>query len=399
MLNDRNDFPLSLPRRLIRSALFRVGLTRRLGHWRWRLVEEAPYIHLVYRRSSTMFDGMPTEFESQPFTALMKQASARWSAQEDRITAIDNCLVEPDRCLIIGPDGALVKQSLPHRLAPLFPSIVGYALKRTPTHIPEALVYDGFASQNFYHHLTECVASLLLFLEHGDRPADIPVIVARWIYDSPFFAGIRTRNPRLASLNWRVQEPGEWLQIGRAYRAHAIPFEPHWWREVRTLYGSLSQPRGRRIFLSRDKSRYSRGLHNEEAVEALLGRYGFEMLHFEHLTLAEQQCAMEESEYVVALHGMALIQQVFMNPAQARVLELMPASRLQTEYYWQGWTLGLRYYDVQVHSALAADGHYDADLERLEAAVKRMLAAPTDRRTYGMTEVPEGATAVPVEVP
>ena len=116
LLTDTNDFPASLPRRALRSLLFRAGLTRFLGELRWRTVRAAPYIHTLYCAPGTMFEGMPTRFEDPVYNALIGPDSAHWAAQEDVITAIDDCWVEPDRCLIVGPDGSLVAQSLPHRL-------------------------------------------------------------------------------------------------------------------------------------------------------------------------------------------------------------------------------------------------------------------------------------------
>ena len=387
MLSDRNDYPLSLPRHALRSALFRAGLTRRLGQWRWPVVEDAAYIKVDYRKTVRMFDGMPTEFENAAYSEVIKSVSAHWNELEDRITAVEDCLVEPNRCLIIGPDGALVHQSIPARLIPLFPSAVGYALRGRPTRLAKAYVHDGFASNNFYHHVTDAVTALLLFQEHGGEPADIPVIVARWIYESRFFADLRLRSAKFAAVNWRVQEPGEWLHVDRAYLAHAAPFDAQRLQKVRELYPKISEPNGRRVFLSRDRSLFSRGLRNEKAVSELLTQYGFKTCHFEHLSLEQQQVVMEESEFVVALHGMALVQELFMDPTRAHVLELMPANRFQAEFCWLGWARRLQYCDIQAHSDLGADGHYEADLILLEAGVRRMLDAPADRHIFGLTDL------------
>lgn len=388
MLSDTNDFPASLPRRTLRSLLFRTGLTRWLGELRWRTVGTAPYIHTIYRNPGTMFERMPTRFEDMVYNAMIGPASARWAASEDVITAIDDCWVEPDRCLIVGPDGALVAQSLPHRLKALFPSAVGYACRRWgAARLNEALVYDGSASTNYYHHLVESVASLLLFIDHGGRPRDIPVIVNRWIYDSRFFADLRERNPLFASINWRVQEPGEWIHVDRAYRAHAIPFEAERWRRIRGLYGEVGKPVGRRIFLSRDSKRYTRGLSNEAEIIALLERYGFETVYAEHHSPIEQQRIFESASHLIALQGMGLIQQMFMEPGGAHILEIMPSDRLQSEYYWQGWALGVRYYDVITGSGIGSDGKYRVDSAQVEQAVEQMIAHPDTVQRYGLTVI------------
>lgn len=189
----------------------------------------------------------------------------------------------------------------------------------------------------------------------------------------------------IAGLNWRVQEPGEWLHVGRAYRLHAAPFEGAGLAKVRAIYGCVSEPKGRRIFLSRDPQMYGRGIHNEQEVAALLERHGFETVYAEHLSLEDQQRTFEETTHLVALHGMGLVQQIFMDPEQGQVLELMPSNRLHSVYYWQAWAMGMRSYDVQTGSAMDGTGKYRIDLARLEAGVQSMLDHPRNERRYGET--------------
>lgn len=385
MLDDRNDYPLPVARRAVRSGLFRSGLTGRLGPRYWRPTDAAPYIHVLYRRTVEMFEGIPADFADPVYGAFIGPASAHWSRFEETVTAIDDCWVEPNRCQIIGPDRRLVMQSVTHRLVPLFPSAWGYALRGRGVKIPEAIVYDGFQSSNYYHHLIDSVPGIFLLLERSGLPKDLPLIVNRWMFESKYFAYLRARSAAFAGLNWRVQEPGEWLHVGRAYRLHAAPFERSGLAAVRALYGRVAQPAGKRIFLSRDPKMFGRGIVNQREVAALLGGYGFETVYAEHLTLEEQQRTFEQASHLVALQGMGLVQQLFIEPDQGHVLELMPSDRLQSEYYWQGWTMGMRFYDVQTGSAMDRSGQYRVDLARLEAGVKRMLDHPADRRRYGET--------------
>ncbi len=385
MLTDTNDYPAPLPRRALRSALFRSGLTARLGPAYWRPTDAAGYIHVLQRRPVEMFAGIPSDFADPLYGAMIGPDSARWSRFDETITAIDDCRVEPNRCQIIGPDGRLVKQSLTHRLVPLFPSAWGYARRGAGSAIDEAIVHDGFNSSNYYHHLIDCLPGILLFLERSGLARDLPLIVNRWIFGSKFFAYLRGRSALFAGLNWRVQEPGEWLRVGRAYRLNAAPFERDGLAAVRAMYGRVAEPAGKRVFLSRDPRMFGRGIDNEREVAALLAAHGFETVYAEHLSLEEQQATFERASHLVALQGMGLVQQMFMDAPHGHVLELMPSDRLQSEYYWQGWTMGMRFYDVQTGSAMDASGKYRIDLERLEAGVRRMLDHPADRRRYGET--------------
>ena len=385
MLSDQNDYPAPLPRHALRSALFRSGLTARLGPQYWRPTDIAPYIHVIHHRPVEMFADTPTDFADPSYDAMIGADTARWSLFEETITAIDDCWVEPNRCQIIGPDGRLVKQSLTHRLVPLYPNALSHALRGRGTGLSEAIIYDGFNSTNYYHHLIDSLPGIILFLERSGMARDMPLVVNRWIYESRFFAFLRTRSAAIAGLNWRVQEPGEWLHVGRAYRLNAAPFERGALAGVRSLYKRIAEPAAKRVFLSRDPAMFGRGIVNEREVAGLLARHGFETVYAEHLTLEEQQRTFEETTHLVALQGMGLVQQLFMNADQGHVLELMPSDRLQSEYYWQGWTLGMRFYDVQTGSAMDHNGKYCIVLDRLEQNVRRMLDHPAGRRRYGET--------------
>ena len=392
LLSNRNDYPLTLPRRALRSAMFRTGLDRRLGRRYWQPTEMAPYIHVPYRRTVEMFNGIPADFADSIYGAMIGRDSANWSRFEEMISAIDDCWVEPNRCHIIGPDGRMVAQTLAHRITPVFPSAWGYAFRGKGTEIDEAIVYDGRSSLNYYHHLIDGVVGVPLFLERSGLPRDLPLIINRWSYESKFFDYLRRRSPLFGGLNWRVQEPGEWLRVKRAYRLTAAPFEPDSFAKVRAMYGRVAEPAGKRIFLSRDSAMYGRGIHNQREVATLLAGQGFETVYAEHLTMEEQQRTFEQATHLVALQGMGLIQQMFMDPDQGHVLELMPSNRLQSEYYWQGWTLGMRFYDVQTGSAIDQSGKFHVDLGRLDAGVRRMLDHPADMRRYGETLNADDAT-------
>lgn len=391
MLTDKNDYPLPVARRVVRSAMFRSGLAARLGPKYWRPTDSAPYIHVPHRRTVQMFDGIPAKFADPAYDAMIGPDSARWSRHEETITAIDDCWVEPNRCQIIGRDGRLVKQSLTHRLVPMFPSALGYARRGGGERLAEAIVHDGFNSVSYFHHLVDTMPNIILFLDRSGLAPDMPLIVNRWIFESRFFTYLRERSPAFAALNWRVQEPGEWLHVGRAYRLSAAPYDRETHRKVRAMYGRLANPPGedgsggRRVFLSRDPKMFGRGIANEREVAALLASLGFETIYAEHLTLAEQQRIFEETTHLVALHGMGLVQQLFMDPDRGHVLELMPGDRLHSVYYWLGWTLGMRFYDVQSGSAMDESAQYRVDLGRLEAGVRRMLDHPAGQRRYGET--------------
>jgi len=163
LLTDDNDFPATMPRRALRSAMFRSGLTAQLGPRYWRPTDAAPYIKVLRCERVEMFGGMPIDFADPHYGAIIGPASARWSFHDEKITAIDDCWVEPNRCQIIGPDGRLVKQSVTHLYVPLYPSAIDFAMRGRGSPLDEAIVYDGFNSSNYYHHLIDTLPNIAMY--------------------------------------------------------------------------------------------------------------------------------------------------------------------------------------------------------------------------------------------
>lgn len=389
MLNDRTDYPTTPARQAVRSLLFRTGLTRHLGPKWWKPLEAAPYLKILTERRTPMFDGMPHAFDDAAFSAHARRESQRWGEYRETIITADRVVVEPNRCQVIGPDGRLVSPFNPHRGLHVYPSAWQYRNRRIAHRPDEAIVFDGSAGRNLYHFIVDSLMALAwLEEEPGLVPPGLPLIVNRRIADHAFFRHLRSRSKWFDQLPWLVLELGEFAAVGRAYHIRAAPFREALWRRVRDWYGTVSALKGRRLFVSRDQTRFGRGLRNEAQVAGLLQEFGFETVYAEHLSLAEQQAMFEEAEHMVGLHGMALVQQIFMPSGEGSLLELMPRDRPQLEYVWTSWVLKRHGYDVLVGSKLDSTMAYEVDPAQLRTKLEAMLAlAPAERR-FGTTLLP-----------
>lgn len=391
MLKDRTDYPTTAPRQLVRSLMFRSGLNKRLGPWWWKPTADAPYIETLVRRQARMFEGMPTAFSDRSFSDRVASDTARWSEVEDTVTAVHDAVVEPNRCHVLGPDGRMVQQFDLHRGLHVYPSAWQYARRRIAHRLERAVVFDGSAGRNLWHFFTDSLMGLAwLDEEPGLLPADVPFIVNRRIANHPFFRHLRSCSERFDTIPWVVLEPGEFAQVGAAYRLNPARFHRGLWRRIRGYYGAKASSSARRLFVSRDVKRFGRGLSNEAEIIETLSSYGFEPFYAERVSVAEQQRTFEDCDFIVGLHGMALAQQIFMLPGQGRLLELMPVSRPQTEYTWQSWVLERQAYDVSVGSRLDSQLCYRADPADIRFKLERMLALPPDETQFGETILSRG---------
>jgi len=373
--------------RAVRSLLWRTGIGRKTAELFWRNRSEGSGYNVLSYREENVFDALPAEFDSLEYSAFIKWDNDRNTCKAEYAIAVDNVLLEPERLIGIRAGREVVEQTVVYKWDRQYPYILPYLTgKHQRKTLPAAILYDGSATRNYYHHFVDAL-SQLTFLPLSGIPRGLPLLISRAMFQQSFFQYLYERSTYFRSLNWRVVEPNEWLEIKTLYKVQAMQWDPATWRKMRAIYELPERRSFRRVFLNRDGRHVGRYLSNEKEVEAMLHRHGFETVFAERLTMDEQTTLFQETEYLVALTGAGLIQQFFMNPDQGHVIEVMPANRLMPEYYWQGAKLGMRYYDVVVGGPMTIrEGKdYHMDVAQLEAAVRRMLANTSPSPVLGRT--------------
>ena len=377
---------LRQPGRALSHLMWRTGLDRKLNRLVWNAVSSGPEFEYLHRDSRLVFEGIPAEFEDAEFNAMVIRESKRWSRQEEHVLLMRDVLLEPERSIGLLPGRRIAEPTRTN--TDHFPDLARYlGRSKSPEVVDEAVLYDGAASTNYHHHFVDALNNLAV-LRRRPLPPSLPFIVNRTVFESPFFQHLYRTSADFAAINWLVQEPGQWLHVNKLIRLRSFHHVRETWVDALAFYPKPPGQERRRIFLSRDKSRYNRCLVNEAEVIALLGKYGFETVYAENLTLDQQREMLQGTEYLVALHGAGLVQQVFMEHERAHVMEIMPSDYLIPLYYWQAYALGIRYFDVVIGGRLDAQKNYRLDLDLLERALQRMFSAPPDARTYGLHSDP-----------
>lgn len=371
-------------KKAVRNVLWRTGLGRRVAERYWQNRDSGEGFRFLYREREDVFADIPARFSDVIFSEFIAADSKRWSMQESFVVEIANVTLEPERLLGIRGGRQVVEQTVTYKFDRQYPYILPYWLRPAKaTQLEQAIWYDGSATRNYFHHLVDALISLEQ-LERSKLPADTPLLITQQMYDTVYFQYLYQRSPQLQKLNWYVVGDQEWVQVGKLYKLQTAPFQRHAWQTMRELYALPTKQAWRKVFLNRDRKCYGRYLDNEAEVVAMLKRHGFEEVFTENLSMEEQATLFQETAYLVALHGAGLIQQFFMNYKQAHIIEIMPQNYLQPLYYWQAYTLGIRYFDVIVGGPMRDGKEYLVDVVRLEAAVERMLQPQPPGRTYGL---------------
>jgi hypothetical protein len=103
--------------------------------------------------------------------------------------------------------------------------------------------------------------------------------------------------------------------------------------------------RKRRIYVARGNAT-RRKLVNENEILQLLSNYGFEVIQTDNKTVSEQAEIFSQAEVVIALHGAALTNLLFIQPG-TKVIELFPNGYINNCYYVMSSYAKAKYFYLQ----------------------------------------------------
>jgi len=278
--------------------------------------------------------------------------------------------------------------------------------------LPGEYVYVGFAIQSYGHFLVE-ILSRLWWVAHLDDLKGVNLLLHGWkgregrareSRPPTFLASLLTRfginRPPSGATNFLSAswvkgffeilgiEPGQVSfvsPIGAQIEAvrvpapalvvngHAHPEFPRLYRLIADKVAGDVGPGSARLYLSRSKLTSRRGggpakrpADNEKALEALLARHGFSIVHPQEMPLAEQIRLMRSAAVVAGCDGSALHNVVFARPGtrvlafDSRVVEnqfaIEEACGLEARHLWMGG--GMPY--------SKPNGAWSIDLDRVE---------------------------------
>ena len=155
-------------------------------------------------------------------------------------------------------------------------------------------------------------------------------------------------------------------------------FRAMFWRTVRSDSTVRSENLPRRLFISRRNAR-TRRLENDDEVESLLKRRGFETHFLENYSFAEQARLVNNADVVVGVHGAGLANLVFAHSG-ARVVEIVDGDRYNRRLYPElSQVVGLRHWQV-IGSRTPRQRTLSLSLADLSLAIDRAEAGGVDSR-------------------
>lgn len=203
--------------------------------------------------------------------------------------------------------------------------------KRVNGSIHEGIMLSGAASYNFYHYIYEFL-SKVLFLNELDLPSTVPLIVDEVVCKYPQFQQL------LDCFNKSKREviclkSGQSYDVGKLYYLPFINIIPPNYKNIldikysdnlfslesiKFLRNSLL-PRmtkldcGRKIFIARRNTTALRS-YNEEEIEAIFIKHGFDVICPEKLGVSEQMYVFNNADFIAGATGAAFSNILFCSP-------------------------------------------------------------------------------------
>jgi len=216
----------------------------------------------------------------------------------------------------------------------------------------EGAYLNGFISSNHYHQITEDIPSLLAIFDNQK------IVAREKDFDKLATFGLS---------NFQSHLDHEFIQVETLdilTKGNDVGYLHPRSRELLLNHSRsyMNNKAFRNIYLSRLNQR--RTIPNEMDVIQILESRGFEIIDPGELSLDKQISLFSEAKVVIAPHGGAITNMIFSQ--EARLLELMPSSRVNRCFEWQAKICG------QVYEVLFFDDKLGIKIDELKIALQRL---------------------------
>ncbi|RZK45191.1 MAG: glycosyltransferase family 61 protein [Hymenobacter sp.] len=229
-----------------------------------------------------------------------------------------------------------------------------------PNDIVFGLVYNHWASLNYYHWLIDTLPRLVALRNlHPDATIILPYSATPYMMETVALLGYKktfkvpedtsVKIPQLAFVEkagtFLHQDAQLLLEIASSIISQVAPI--------------VTIPK-RRIYASRSRANI-RKISNESGLLCLLHKYNFEIIYFEDYAFTEQVKIMRDVDIIIGLHGANLTNILFMQKGTT-VIELMNSSSPNLVYFQLASYLELSYYILPCMPDDDTGAHNDANV-------------------------------------
>ena len=244
--------------------------------------------------------------------------------------------------------------------------------------IKNAVLATDSWSEGYFHWLTDVAPRILVAQKSKKYQKDTELLISKKLEDYDF---VQVTAKKINQKLFFYEESQVYkikTLILPSHVAESGNYNRKLMQKIRELFTKkldrkLNQVAGRKIYISRQKSRY-RKINNENEVQNLLKKYDYEIHYFEEYGFEKQIELMQETVSLVGLHGAGLTNMLFMNP-KTNVLEIRNQEDKHNNCYFSlASDLDINYYYL-LSKGDSSETHavnIDVDINELEQIILKM---------------------------
>lgn len=304
----------------------------------------------------------------------LKDFTERYALEPNIIYEVSgNIIIEPNYGLAINEGRQFICESgtLSHLFLhpPLLPYFFHRWFRRKYTEYDYLIHCDGFAGINLCHFIYDTINPILFLFERKFIDEQSPILISEKVYSKAYFQYFLA-NTLAGKLNWVVQGANEWIRV-KHFKKAFVSMET-----FKRTYAILDHQKNptRKVFLNRARY-FQRTIKNIDSIVAILQRHGFEIIHAENISYADQVKLFREIKYFVGIHGAGLTNLLHSDIPSLRVLEIFPKNLIHASFYRFLQILQVHYYDAIAGSDMDQNFYFTVDEKDFEAKILKLIAA------------------------
>lgn len=243
-------------------------------------------------------------------------------------------------------------------------------------HYKTVLAYNRWTPNNYYHWLLEYLPRVSVFIDPPNNDFSdlfsyakiiLPPSPTPWMFKSLDMLGVKED---------RIIQP-----VGKQLRVDQLIFIPgfeqpynvplwaiKWLRDRFSSYMNTSDPKNKRIYVSR-RNAIHRRVRNEDEVVDSLRNYGFVEYVLEDMSLEEQISLFSQAEIVVGPHGAGFSNLVF--STNATLIDLFEPTHVHPCFFNICYDTGQDYWYVM--NEKVDRNHMLVDIDKLQRTLERAI--------------------------
>lgn len=314
-----------IPRPVLKSTFGVYNNLKRATIDRWLFPEKilSPQAFTLYRKGYPFRENeVEIETLSDPIVKNWMNDWYEWTQEEFILEYKQPCCIEPLIGWAITSDQKLLYYSLGISRTPFLPrpSWLGYRHRKEVKRVKRVISFRDTGEENYFHFFNDVVAKYFFLLQHGISFSDSVVLVARKLWDKPYFQWYLRQVEAWQQLPWLIQDQ-HYVEADTSVFCKPLTHR-------RDLYQKIFEPLRikssvtRKIFLTRHRDRL-RFIENMDDVTTTVERLGFEIIDTDKLSPEQQRDLFAGATVIVGIHGAGLTNMCF-RVGQCQVFEIFP---------------------------------------------------------------------------